>query len=252
MRTLAYMTKASTWRLRYGAFCEQWEGEEPLRFPRTVAAIESWSDASFGQDDGHRSQGGILLVIAGGLIAWHSHRQSLTALSTAESEMISAVDSMTLAKALSPIWLELCKVRVQRSLNVDHSACAQLLLFPSGAWRPRHLRLRAHHFREAIDGEALLVQHVPGSEMLSDLLTKFISESRVEALMKLLVYVRVGETGSTRHTSHVTPDSQRSHVCHAGSATMNAEYAARLLAFMLVASQHHNAECGRSKRAHWQ
>ena len=79
------------------------EGEEPLRFPRTVAAIESWSDASFGQDDGHRSQSGILLVVAGGLIAWHSHRQSITALSTAESEMISAVDSMTLARALSPI-----------------------------------------------------------------------------------------------------------------------------------------------------
>ena len=113
LRTLAYLTKASTWRLRYGAFGEQWESEEPLRFPRTVAAIESWSDASFGQDDGHRSQSGILLVIAGGLIAWHSHRQSLKALSTAESEMISAVGSMTLARALSPIWIELCKVRVQ-------------------------------------------------------------------------------------------------------------------------------------------
>ena len=242
LRTLAYMTKASTWRLRYGAFGEQWEGEEPLRFPRTVAAIESWSDASFGQDDGHRSQSGILLVIAGGLIAWHSHRQSLTALSTAESEMISAVDSMTLARALSPIWIELCKVRVQWSLNVDNSACVQLLLFPSGAWRTRHLRLRAHHFREAIDGEALLVQHVPGSEMLSDLLTKFLSESRVETLMKLLGYVRVGVTRSTFHTSNVTPEGQSSHVCHTGPATMNAEYAARLLAFMLVASQAAGAE----------
>ena len=182
------------------------------------------------------------MLLRGGLIAWHSHRQSLTALSTAESEMISAVDSMALARALSPIWIELCKVRVQWSLNVDNSACVQLLLFPSGAWRTRHLRLRAHHFREAIDGEALLVQHVPGSEMLSDLLTKFLSESRVETLMKLLGYVRVGVTGSTCHTSNVTPEGQSSHVCHTGPATMNAEYAARLLAFMLVASQAAGAE----------
>ena len=71
------------------------------------------------------------------------------------------------------------------------------------------MRLRAHHFREAIDGEALLVQHVPGGEMLSDLLTKFLSESRVETLMKLLGYVRVRETGSTCHT-YITCDSARS------------------------------------------
>ena len=55
--------------------------------------------------------------------------------------------------------------------------------------------------------------------------------------MKLLGYVRVGETGSTCHTSHVTPEGQSSHVCHAGSAT-----AARLLAFMFVASQAAGAE----------
>ena len=147
--------------------------------------MESWSDASFGQDDGSRSQTGALLILAGGLVSWHSTRQTITALSTAESEIISAVESMTLGRAVSPIWAELCRADLQWSICIDNSACVQLLVVPGGAWRTRHLRLRAHHFREAISDESLLVQHVPGQEMLGDLLTKSLPEARVALALSI-------------------------------------------------------------------
>ena len=77
-----------------------------------------------------------------------STRQTLVCLSTAESEMVSAVESMTLARALSPIYLELTQSAPQWSLYIDNLAATHLLVLPGGAWRTRHLRLRANHFTE--------------------------------------------------------------------------------------------------------
>ena len=104
LRTLAYLARTSHLQLRYGSFDEPWGGQEPLRYARSRCTVEGWSDASFGQDDGGRSHTGILLVIAGGAVSWHSSRQTLTALSTAESEIIAAVDNMVLAESIdSPL-----------------------------------------------------------------------------------------------------------------------------------------------------
>ena len=200
MRTLAYLAKTSNQRLRYGPFDAEWLGQQPLRYPRSITSIESWSDASFAAEvstsDGCRSQTGIILVVAGAPVSWHSHRQSLTALSTAEAEMIAAVDGMVLSRAISPIWLELIQQGCTWTHYVDNSACVQLLVIPGGAWRTRHLRLRAWHFREAIDDESLLIQHMAGEEMLSDILTKPLGDSRTLCLMILLGYVREGEGDS--------------------------------------------------------
>ncbi|OLP84376.1 Retrovirus-related Pol polyprotein from transposon TNT 1-94 [Symbiodinium microadriaticum] len=178
LRTLAYLARTSTTMNRYGAFDEPWMGENPLRcrYNRKKITMETWSDASFGQDDGGRSQHGILLVLAGGVVSWHSSKQTLTAQSTAESELIAAVEAMTLGRALGPVWMELCREPLLWSANVDNSACIQLLVVPGGAWRTRHLRLRARHFREALADEAIAVQHMPGNEMTSDVLTKAMPE----------------------------------------------------------------------------
>ena len=136
LSALAYLARTSTTMLRYGAFDEPWRGENPLRYNRKKITMETWSDASFGQDDGGRSQHGVLLVLAGGVVSWHSSKQTLTAQSTAEAELIAAVEGMTLGRALGPVWMA----------NADNSACVQLLVVPGGAWRTRHLRLRARHF----------------------------------------------------------------------------------------------------------
>ena len=191
LRTLAYLARTSTTMNRYGAFDEPWMGENPLRcrYNRKKITMETWSDASFGQDDGGRSQHGILLVLAGGVVSWHSSKQTLTAQSTAESELIAAVEAMTLGRALGPVWMELCREPLLWSANVDNSACIQLLVVPGGAWRTRHLRLRARHFREALADEAIAVQHMPGNEMTSDVLTKAMPEGRMQCLLRLLGFV---------------------------------------------------------------
>ena len=188
VRVLQHLARTSAIRLRYGRFQEVWAGDQVLRYHRDQDVVESWSDASFGQADG-RSHSGVALVLAGGLVSWHSSRQSLVCLSTAESEMVAAVESMTLARALSPIWIELIQMEPRWVLNVDNLACTHLLVLPGGAWRTRHLRLRANHFREAIEQGVLCINHFPGHEMLPDILTKSMAWSRMQSLLLLAGYI---------------------------------------------------------------
>ena len=216
LKVLAYLASTSNVRLRYGKFEEAWAGEQTLRFSRGLSVVESWSDASFAQAD-ERSQSGIALVVAGGLISWHSSRQGLVSLSTAESEMISAVESLTLARALVPIWAELTKVDLNWVLYLEILACTHLLVLPGGAWRTRHLRLRAHHFREAIEAGSLAIHHLPGIEMLSDILTKSMHWHKVWHLLSLAGCVQGSATANA-------------------SSGMTVESAVRMLVFMYAAS----------------
>ena len=126
-------------------------------------------------------------------MSWHSFRQSLVCVSTAESEMVSVVESMTLGRALNPIWIELTQCEPRWVLNVDNLACTHLLALPGGAWRTRHLRLRANDFREAIEQGVLCINHFPRHEMLSDILTKSMAWSRMKSLLRLAEYVLTGE-----------------------------------------------------------
>ena len=202
VRVLQHLARTSAVRLRYGGFQESWPGDQVLRYQRDQDVVESWSDASFGQADG-RSHSGVALVLAGGLVSWHSSRQSLVCLSTAESEMVAAVESMTLGRALSPIWIELTQLEPRWILNVDNLACTHLLVLPGGAWRTRHLRLRASHFREAIEQGVLCISHIPGSEMLPDILTKPMPWTRMQSLMLLAGYVMQSSVGeSSLSVSH--------------------------------------------------
>ena len=167
-------------------------------------------------------------------MSWHSSRQTLTALSTAESEIIAAVDNMVLARALAPLWAEMCRQDLRWSQCIDNSACIQLLIIPGGAWRTRHLRLRARHFHEAISDEVLVVQQLPGVEMLADCLTKAMPESRLFFLLDLIGYVW-GESADASHDEATQVQYESSYV-YAAPATADPSLA-MLVAALAIASQ---------------
>ena len=93
---------------------------------------------------------------------------------------------------------------------MDNLACTHLLVLPGGAWRTRHLRLRANHFREAIEQGTLCINHFAGHEMLPDLLTKPMAWSRMQSLLLLAGYILSNAAGdAARDMSH----AMRSFLC---------------------------------------
>ena len=63
-------------------------------------------------------------------------------------------------------------------LRGDNLSGLQLLQAPSGPWRTRHLRLRSHVLRERLKHHLWSVEHVPGTELCADLVTKSITQSQ--------------------------------------------------------------------------
>ena len=156
-----------------------------LAAPRTAGLIEVYGDASFAPGNG-KSQTGLVATLSGHVIAWASHRQSVTSQSSAESELYATSDGVLLLQILEPIIPELHANPVRKLVYNDNVGCVSLYSAPSGSWRTRHLRLKARGGRELLESGFFELRHLVGKWMLADLATKALASPRHRELLQLL------------------------------------------------------------------
>ena len=148
------------------------------------AGLEAYSDASFAPN-GQASHGCVMVSWNGSLMLWRSSRQPFPALSTAEAELIEAVEAMTVADAVDSIIQEHEKGYI-KTLLCDNQAANHLLSEPQGGWRTRHLRLRSQHARWRLANTDWRLRHCPGSIMIADLGTKTLANQRILDLKTII------------------------------------------------------------------
>ena len=153
--------------------------------PRALALLEIFADASFAPDN-QKSQTGIVATFGGSCIGWVSTRQSVTSLSTAESELHSTLDGVVLMQTLGPILEDILEAPVRKLVYNDNLSCVSLFTAPSGVWRTRHLRLKAKAFREQLENEQYELRHLVGRWMLGDVCTKPVPAPRLRELCQLM------------------------------------------------------------------
>ena len=175
---LAYLFATEDYSLRYGIPKAHPEIECELPFKRSPGLVEAFSDASFGCED-EKSQSGIVVLLGGCLVGWLSVPQPFTTLSTCEAELVSSCEALTLSQAVLPLWREMLGIPVRWVTITDSVSAAAVLLYPSGSWRTRHLRLRCRAFQEYIEQELLTLAHVKGQFQVADFLTKALAPPRV-------------------------------------------------------------------------
>ena len=143
---------------------------------RSMRLIELYSDISFAPGGG-RSNQGVLACYGGQVVQWEAVRQPFTTLSTAESELVGYIESMTMGESLSVVldvlecgaWPE---GDAEKVLYGDNLSALTILRCPDGPWRTRHLRLRAPVLRERVKSGQWLARHLPGADLMADYLTK--------------------------------------------------------------------------------
>ena len=154
--------------------------DDSLQIPRHERLIEAYSDISFAPG-GNRSCQGVIVLFAGSPVQWEANRQSFCTLSTAESELMAAIEAMTMTQSvealLSVIYRDQTFEKVLYMEIVSASAIS-ILQNPDGSWRTRHLRLRANCLRERLrqDEEHWKLRHVRGTLLIADLLTKAVTQ----------------------------------------------------------------------------
>ena len=145
--------------------------------------LEAFSDASFAPG-GQHSIGAVVIQWNGAPMMWRAGKQPFPTMSAAESELTEATEAMLMGDAFDALVSDVFG-GYPKSLLIDNQAAIQLISEESGAWRTRHLRLRANHLRWRISRMDWRVNHCPGERMLADLGTKPLAAQRFEDLKTL-------------------------------------------------------------------
>jgi hypothetical protein len=154
------------------------------------SGITVWCDADWATNpDDRRSISGYFVFVDGALVSWCSKRQTVVAKSTCEAEYYALSAAVAEAKWTRMFLRELLHGEQTESpalmpitAKVDNTAAIAVSKNDMHHSRTKHIDLRHHHIREAIEKSMLRVEHVPTLEQLADILTKPLARTAFERL----------------------------------------------------------------------
>ena len=148
-----------------------------------MTLIEGYSDSSFAPRGG-KSQGAMIVTVAGMIVFWKTKKQPFVTLSTAESELLEATQVLTATRSVEVLLKEILRQEVRIIIKVDNAAAVSIANPVSTFhWRTRHLKVRAAAMIEAIENKEIEVQRIPGKHQLADIGTKTLPKTILYSLM---------------------------------------------------------------------
>ena len=147
-----------------------------------------YADADWANDtETRKSTSGYLFQLAGSTISWRSQRQSVVALSTTEAEYISlssaTQEAIWLRRLMGDLGLDAFEPTV---MFEDNQSAICLAKNPSNHSRAKHVDIKYHFIREAIEKKEIELRYCPTDEMVADVLTKGIPRQKFEQLRTLM------------------------------------------------------------------
>jgi hypothetical protein len=147
--------------------------------------LTGYSDADWAGDvNTRRSTTGYVVMLNNGAIAWRSQRQPTVALSTMEAEYMALTEATKELKWIRTLLAELGytngKPSTPTDLYSDNQSAIALAKNPVSHARAKHIDLRHHFVREAIQDKVIWVQYIPTGEMTADSLTKALGREKHE------------------------------------------------------------------------
>lgn len=145
----------------------------------------AFSDADHGGSSDRKSTSGIVILMNGGPVVWSSKKQTVTALSTTESEVIAATECVKEVIHLRLLLTELGyadKVRGPTTIWEDNNACIALAHDEKNRRSAKHYQLRLRFLQEQVRNDVVKFDRVPTHIQVGDLLTKPLAEHQFRNL----------------------------------------------------------------------
>lgn len=146
-----------------------------------------YNDADYAGDiETRRSTSGYVFLIGNSIISWGSERQKSVALSTTESEYISAAHAM---KEL--VWLhrlfEILSTNLDKpAFLMDNQSAIRLVENPEFHKRTKHIDVRYRFIREKYEDGIFDLQFVATDEQAADVMTKALPKNKHQYFCKLM------------------------------------------------------------------
>jgi hypothetical protein len=114
--------------------------------------------------------------------------QSTVALSTAEAEFASVAEAVRKVKALRDLITELGFACPQPTvIQNDNQSCIAISKSKLSGSKTRHVMVRFHFVREAVQQHEVALEYCPTEVMVADMLTKALPKERFEQLRDRLL-----------------------------------------------------------------
>ena len=121
--------------------------------------------------------------MAGGPISWLSKKQAIVALSTSEAEYVALCIATQEAAWLRRLLADLKVLTSEPTLLMeDNQGAIAIAKNPTAHARTKHIDIRYHYVREAVQGGVVDVRYCPTDQMIADLLTKPLPRGQFEIL----------------------------------------------------------------------
>jgi hypothetical protein len=156
--------------------------------------LTGYADSDWASDkDTRKSTTGYVFMLNGGAVSWKSSQQKSTALSSTEAEYMAYTEA-----AKEAIWLRRILIEIDLrepysedsahrskwgqpiTIRIDNHGAFDLAHNPKHHDRTKHIDIRHHFIREAIEGKLIQLVKTPTQEQLADILTKPLSKGLFE------------------------------------------------------------------------
>ena len=147
-----------------------------------------YSDADWAGDyDDRYSTTGNLFLMAEGPVSWLSKKQPIVALSTSEAEYVAVSTAAQEATWLRRLLADLKALPSDPTMIMeDNQGTIAIAKNPIVHARTKHIDIKYHYVREAIQQRLITLSYCPTNEMIADLLTKELPRGRFESLRKAM------------------------------------------------------------------
>ena len=151
-------------------------------------ALIEYSDADWaGDPEDQHSKTRNLFLMSEGPVSWLSKNQTIVALSISEAEYVAVSAATQEAVWLRRLLAGLQALPVEPTVIMeDNQSVIAIARNPILHARTKHIDIRYHYVREAVQVGIISLSYCPTDEMVADLLTKGLPKGRFETLRKVM------------------------------------------------------------------
>jgi hypothetical protein len=172
-------------------------GQQSARDPKSDLEFIGYSDASFLGSNDTKATSGYVFLLAAGAVCWSSRKQSITATSTMEAELVALFEATKESIWIRQLISELkFPMKYPMVIYEDNQPGLAFLQDVGVSAKSRHIRLRYYFLRDESTYGYVRFEFCPTTEMVADVLTKSLAREKFDLFRRGLGLTFYGMRGS--------------------------------------------------------